>query len=88
MLLKELSIERPHSYGNDPPKPLQGKVVLESTSGRVEVNLSPQAIGRLLGQIAEEVGATAKAQAKQVQSGVTAASNEVALIGEIPEASL
>lgn len=83
MLLQELQINRENSWGNDPPKPLQGKVRLEGPHGRIEIKLSPMAIGQIIGIIAMEAGITAKRLGKEVDQSLVSASNEHILIGNL-----
>ena len=51
--------------------------------GRMEIVLSPQAIGRITACIAVEVEATAKANAIQAGRAMESASNEPALLGHL-----
>lgn len=88
MLLKELRIERPHSWGSEAPKPLQGTVTIAGTQGELKLTLSPQAIGQILSIVAAEAGVTARTAASQVQSACTSASHEHVLLGELEPVTL
>ena len=93
MKLKALAIMRKESWEPNAGS-LRGSVKLESEEGEVTVTLSPGAISRLIGTIAEEVGQKAQRNAKLVKVGMTEATDECMLIesdgaisGELPKIS-
>ena len=79
MRLKALAIARRESWESNSGS-LNGSVKLEDEGGEVVVNLSPGAIARLVGVIAQEVTQRAQKDAQLVRSGMAEAADECLLI--------
>ena len=79
MKLTQLVVKRNESW-ETPAGQLAGFVHLVSETGEQRIQLSPSAIGRILGQISIEVGKTARLQAAQVESAVEETKAELNLL--------
>jgi len=79
MKVEALEISRQPSYGENPNE-LVGKVELSGPTGKLTVRLSAKGISAIFSIVAEEVAATAKFNAKQVEKGMEDAIHEPMLV--------
>ena len=79
MKLTKLEIRRTETYST-PANVLVGLVELTGPTGQQSITLSAGAISRLIAAVAAEVALTAKANAKQVATGLDEAQHEVLLL--------
>ena len=79
MKVESLEISRQPSYGENPHE-LIGKVELSGPMGKQSIRLSAKGISAIFAIVAEEVAATAKFNAKQVEKGMEDAIHEPMLV--------